>query len=235
MLKIIPIIALTTFISVNGQVQEVPINSSEAIAYEVNAVTDLGDPDNLATTETETTETTETTEPSEAPEPIVQIINDNSEEVALLSEAVELLAENSTTVTGTVNSSVLDLMDRMVDSYPDYYKYAGFRTSTDDSYQTTLYIAKRATVNGSTIIFSEDCVSVNFARYQQSGYTGYVYYEVVDSPGASVDVNSNSIVYTNVLDSYPALGNKSQIDSSYIWIMLLIGAVLIIFTRRNKQ
>lgn len=232
---------LTTFISVNGHVQTVSADSTEVQAYEQEAVTDIGNPDNLDSTlsieetqapETETTET-ETSE-KEIPEQTIQIVTDNTEEIALLSEAVELMAENSSTVTGTVNTTVLNLMDRMVDSYPDYYKYAGFRIDSDDSYRTTLYLSKRATSDGNTIAFGDDCIAVNFYRYYENNYSSYVYYDVTESPNASVDVNSNSIVYTNALKGYPSLGTKEQTDTSLIWILLLVGASLIIFTRRNK-
>lgn len=230
---------LTTFISVNGQVQAVPADSPEAAAYAVNAVTDIGDPEYLTeteTTETETTET-ETTEMENAEtNPTTTIIEtDNSEEVALLSEAVELLGENSSSVTGTVNSSVLDLMDRMTDSYPAYYKHAGFRTSADDSYNTTLYIAKRARADGNKITFSEDCICINFARYASSGYSSYVYYDVTETPFATVDVTSHSIVYTDVLDGYPTLGTKEAFPEEYLWIALLAVVAVVLFLRRSRH
>lgn len=236
MLSILLSFMLTSFISVDGNLVET--TASEAMAYEETVVTDIGNPDNLNATETTEIETTEieTTETQTTETTTTQTIyiEDNAEEVALLSEAVELLAENSSSVTGTVNTSVLDLMDRMVDSYPDYYTYAGFRTSQDDSYTTTLYIAKRADTDGNTIIFSEDCIAVDFARYQQSGYSSYIYYNVYDSPNATVDISSRSIVYTNVLDGYPSLGTKSQFPTEYIWISLLLVGVVILFTRKHS-
>lgn len=226
------IIALTTFISVGGQIVEVAEDSALKAAYEENVVTDIGNPDNL-----DNTLSMEDLEASVSANDAVTYVmqSDNTEVVALLEESVMLLSENSSTVTGSLNSSVLDLMDRMTDSYPSYYKYAGFRTSLDDAYSATLYIAKKATVNGSTITFSEDCVSIDFSRYYNNYNTSYIYYTVTPSPNASVNVNGNSIVYTNVLDGYPSLGNKSKVSEEYIWIAVFAILAVVIFVRRNSQ
>lgn len=231
---------LTTFISVNGQIMEV--SAAEATSYEETVVTDIGNPDNLNTTETESaqstetteTESTETTETETTETPTTIIVQDNSEVVALLSEQVELLSENSSSVTGTVNSTVLTLMDRMVDSYPDFYEYAGFRTNEDDSYASTLYIAKKATSDGNTITFSEDCKAVYFYRTTTSTYNGYLYYTVADAPNATLDVTSNSIVYTNVLEGYPTLGTKPQFPTAYVWVIIFAVLFIGIMIRRGN-
>lgn len=225
---------LTSFISVNGQVMETtPMIAS---AYEETVVTDIGNPENVASEETLESElSSEETFTSETPgETQTEIVyEDNSQEVMLLSEAVELLAENSASVTGTLNSSVLNLMDRMVDSYPDYYTYAGFRTSSDDNYASVLYISKYADVDGNTITFGEDCKAIHFTRYTESGYSSYLYYDVYDSPNATVDVTTHSIVYTDALESSPALGTKTQIPTEIIWLGFALAGFAIIFTRRH--
>lgn len=238
------VFALTTFISVNGQLMEVPTDSEIYNSYIENQVTDIGNPLNLVTeevTESESqsgseSELTATPEPTVEPtaEPSVVVV-DNEEEVELLTTAVELLAENSDTVTGTVNSTVLTLMDRMIDSYPSFYKYAGFRTSDDDSYASTLYISKSAKVEGDTITFGEDCVAVDFARQVTNNYTGYIYYNVIESPSASVNVNSGTIVYTNIMKGYPSLGSKSFFSEHWIWVAVFILFASLLFNRRNKN
>lgn len=224
------VLLVSTFITVNGTVQEVPADSPEYAQYQENVVTDIGNPGNLETTLSITDEETETVSSGDSATAV-----DNEQIVSLLAEQVELLAENSTTVTGTINTSVLDLMDRMIDDYPSYYKYAGFRVDSEDSYRTTLYIAKRATVANGNITFSDDCVAVNFYRYTQTGYSSYIYYDITDAPNATVNVNSNSIVYTNALDGYPSLGDKTKTPDEYIWIGIFALFALVFFLRRSKN
>lgn len=229
----LPVMLLTTFISVNGQIAEVPVNSQEAVAYVQETATDIGNPDNLNFDDIESTltiDTMPTPEPTSVPDVADNDLTDNS--AVMLTEMVELLSENSSSVIGTVNSSVLNLMDRMVDSYPDFYRYAGFRTNTDDSYSTTLYLAKKATTDGNTITFSDDCISITFDRYTQNGYSSYIYYDISEAPGASVNVSEHSIVYTDVLEGYPSLGTKTQIPTDYVWIGLITMVMLALFLRR---
>lgn len=161
-------------------------------------------------------------------------LDKESELISLLSQSVSLLSENSASVTGTVNSTVLDLMDRMVNGYPDR-KYIAFRTDTDDSYKTTLFLAKRAKVNGKTVTFSEDCIAVHFYRYYNSSSygSGYLYYTVSDSPSASVTIGNQSIVYTNTITGYPTLGdNPSQVTPDYLLLIAIFACILILIFKR---
>lgn len=237
-------LALTAFISVNGQLVEVEKTSDEYKNYIENAVTDIGNPANIFEV-SEEIEPTPSTEPAVEPDtvttvssgdavPYVMIEQNNEEEIALMTAMVDLLAENSDSATGTINSTILTLMDRMIDSYPSYYQYAGFRTDADDSYASKLYISKQASSNGNTITFGSDCIAVEFYRYTTSNYNGYIVYNTYESPYASVDVGSNTIVYTNVLDGYPSLGTKPKSSDEWIWIGLLGVVVIVIFTRRNN-
>lgn len=225
-------IALTTFISVDGHVVAVEQNSPEAVYYNENAITDIGNPDNLESAQT-TDEVSGNDIITDNTKSVVSY--DNSEEISLLSDAVELLAENSTSVTGTMNSTVLNLMDRIIQDYPSYYKYAGLRISDDDSYRSVLYISKRASVNGDTITFSDDCIAVNFYRYQQTGYTSYVYYDITDSPGATVNVSGDTIVYTNCIKGYPALGTVKQSNEDMFYVVIFAAVICIILIRKKKH
>lgn len=245
----------TTFISLNGQLVEVSVGSSEALSYAANAVTDIGDPDNVASftlenpdetsngdTGTEspevTPEPTATPEPTSTPEPTVTPEPGTEEmgsEAELLSDAVELLAENSTTVTGTINTTVLGLMDRIIDDYPDYYEYAGFRIDSDDAYRATLYISKHGSHENGTITFGDDCIAVDFYRYSNNYASSYVYYEITDTPEATVDISTNTIVYTDVIDGYPALGTRTPQTDENIWLGFFALGMLIIFLRRKNH
>lgn len=228
---------MTTFVSVNGSVQTVDADSQQAVEYQTESVTDIGNPDNLVSTLSIAEESESFSDGDSVSEEVTEeeIYTDESQIVSLLSEQVELLAENSSTVTGTVNSQVLGMMDRIINDYPEYYKYAGFRVDADDSYRTTLYIAKTATAQNGIITFSDDCKAVNFYRTTSSSYTNYIYYTVTDSPGATVDVNSNSIVYTNVLDAYPTLGSVAKQSSDRLWIVIAVEFVIAIIIRRTSN
>lgn len=255
MLNYILMLGLTAFVSVNGQLYQVPRDSevysqyrsgAEITVEDIELLSEVVEPTAEPTTEPTAEPTAEstaepTTEPtaeptaSPTPEPSVVVV-DNEEEVALLSDMVDLLAENSDTATGTLNSSVLALMDRMIDAYPTFYKYAGFRTSEDDSYQSTLYISKDMEVEGDTITFGSDCTAVTFARQTtSSGYSGYIYYNISESPHASVNVNSGTIVYTNCLKGYPTLGTKSFFSEHWIWVAVFVLLASLLFNRRTSH
>lgn len=228
---------LTTFISVNGSVMPVDSNSEAYIDYAENAITDIGNPETLTikngesdTQEDNTTQEDEVSSGDIAGTTVVY--TDTSEMVSLLSDTVELLSENSSTVTGTINTTILDMCDRIIDDYPSHYKYAAFRIDSDDSYRTILYIAKKATLDGDTITFSDDCIAVNFYRTTIStGYNGYIYYNVTDSPNATVTIGSNSIVYTNVIEGYPALGNKTPVSYDWLYIILMVIILIVVLVR----
>lgn len=214
---------LTTFISVNGNVVPVDADGTAYASYIAEADTDIGD-----NTITENTPSTYGLDDPAGDNTVsdgnaIVLQADTSQMVSLLSDTVQLLSENSATVTGTVNTTVLDMCDRIIDDYPAHYKYAAFRIDSDDSYRTTLYIAKKATYAGGTVTFSEDCIAVNFYRTTTSGgYSGYIYYNVSDAPSASVYIGNDSIVYTNVIDGYPALGNKTPVSNDWLYIILIV-------------
>lgn len=252
----LPILLLTTFISIGGQIKEVPVDSPEAVAYE-QTLTDsgkydfdyvpvqkllLGDGkhevlyvDTLPDPDTELTvsdgDVAKNTVSSG--DIIPYVLLDDGEIAGLLNEQIELLAENSSSVTGTLNSTVLDLMDRMVDDLPSYYKYAGFRTNADDAYQATLYLSKDAKYNNNVITFGDDCIAIRFYRLSQgNNYNYYLTYERYESPNSTVTINDNTIIYTNVVDGFPALGNHQKFEIEYFWIGIFVVLASIIFTRR---
>lgn len=235
---------LTAFISSNGNVVAVDLDSTAYQEYIAEADTDIGDNTINESTLSKTAESSEDEtgnidndtlsvsdgDSSDGDSSVTYL--DTTEMVSLLSDTVELLSENSSTVTGTVNTTVLDMCDRIIDDYPSHYKYAAFRIDSDDSYRTTLYIAKKATYDNGTITFSDDCIAVNFYRTTtSSGYTGYIYYNVSDAPSASVYIGDDSIVYTNVIDGYPTLGNKTPTNNDWLYIMLLVIILVIVIVK----
>ena len=240
----IPVMLLTTFISVGGQLQEVPIDSPQAIEYS-QTETDIGKytfETTLATGHVSNDAVMAVKNDVSSGDAVSDVSGgdmtqfvmiDNTEITELLNEQIELLAENSSSVTGTMNSTVLDLMDRMVDDLPSYYKYAGFRTNADDAYQATLYLSKDAKYNNNIITFGDDCIAVRFYRITQgNNYNYYLTYERYESPNSTVRINDNTIFYTNVVDGYPALGNHQKFEIEYFWIGIFLVLATIIFTRR---
>lgn len=237
MITLICTAILTTFISVNGNVAAVDAESEAYKEYLANAVTDVGNPEALTLTDEETDSQEEDTTQEDTVSAgdtsgTTLVYTDASEMVSLLSDTVELLSENSSTVTGTINTTILDMCDRIIDDYPSHYKYAAFRIDSDDSYRTILYIAKKAKLDGDTITFSDDCIAVNYYRTTiSSGYSGYIYYNVTDSPNATVTIGSNSIVYTNVIEGYPVLGNKTPVSYDWLYIVLLVIILIVVLMR----
>ena len=70
------------------------------------------------------------------------------DDVAAMSDGIMLLASDSAAANGYLSSTILDLMDRIVDGYGSDYEYLGFRTSQDDSYSAVLYIGRMVPVPG---------------------------------------------------------------------------------------
>lgn len=240
----LPIMLLTTFISLNGQIAQVPIDSPQAVAYQ-QTETDIGEYDfDINTSKEEdgldaiSGDIVGDVSGGDVSfgDNVAMLLTDNTEITELLNEQIELLAENSSSVTGTMNSTVLDLMDRMVDDLPSYYKYAGFRTDADDAYCATLYISKSASYNNDVITFGDDCIAVRFYRLTQgNNYNYYLTYERYESPNSTVRVNDNTIIYTNVVDGFPALGNHQKFEIEYFWIGIFLVLASIIFTRRMSN
>lgn len=127
--------------------------------------------------------------------------------VELLEEQVDLLSQSSLASSGNMNSQILELMDRIVNGLSSDCKYAGFRVSNTDAYRCTLYVSTKADLSGDWINFGSDCVAVDFYRYS-NGSTNYLYYTTNSSPGSSVYAGGNTIVYTNVIEYSPTLGES---------------------------
>lgn len=226
----LPIMLLTTFISLNGQIAQVPVDSPQAIAYQ-QTETDIGKYNFDSTHSTDVSDGDALPDVSSGDSNPIMMFSD-PQITELLNEQIELLAENSSTVTGTMNSTVLDLMDRMVDDLPSYYNYAGFRTNVDDAYQATLYLSKSASFNNNVITFGDDCIAVKFFRLSQNNYNYYLTYERYESPDSTVRINDNTIIYTNVVDGFPSLGKHQKFEIEYFWIGIFVVLATIIFTRR---
>ncbi len=168
-------------------------------------------------------------------DPVVPSSPDLDEEILqLMQEQVSLLAESSATVTGSMNSQILDLMERIVNGLPAGYQYAAFRTSTNDQYAASLYIGKKADASGDTVLFGGDCVRVDFLRYTSSG-TSYIYYTIHDAPNSVVHWNNRVLFYTNVLEYHPTLGEPSGRGLSVGELLGCLFFVAVLFYVLNRR
>jgi hypothetical protein len=151
-------------------------------------------------------------------------------------EAVVALASETTSALGTVNGTVLDIMDRIVDGLPPSHRYVAFRTSTSDGYLTNLYIAKRVSVNGKALTFSDDCLLVSFDRVT-SGGVQYLRYYYTAVGASTVTVAGNTVVYTNCLPNYPILGRLvvpgSDFGFSLAFVFFGVVVAYVLFRRKS--
>lgn len=154
--------------------------------------------------------------------------------VELLEEQISLLSEASASVTGTMNSQVLDLMDRIVNGLPAGYKYAAFRTSSTDSYAASLYIGKKVDVSGDTILFGGDCVRVDFLRTSGSS-SNYIYYYQSSASDSVVSYSDRSILYTNCLDYHPTLGDSQERGLTFGQLLASLFFVAVVYYVLNRR
>lgn len=154
--------------------------------------------------------------------------------VELLEEQIALLAETSASVAGTMNSQVLDLMDRIVNGLPSGYKYAAFRTSVNDSYAASLYIGNKVDVSGDTILFGGDCIRVDFLRTSGSG-SNYIYYYQSNASNSVIDYHDRSILYTNCLDYHPTLGDSQERGLTFGQLLAALFFLAVVYYVLNRR
>lgn len=145
---------------------------------------------------------------------IEQIFSDgDTYNVSLLSDEVqELLVNALTPASGSLGSSTLDYFDRVVSGLPSDYKYIGYRTSTDDSYDGVLYFGDDYEVEGNVITFGKDTTELRVVRESSSGYNQVTNYYEKEIDGASIayDLGGSTVYYTNAEVGYPVMGGVTQ-------------------------
>lgn len=129
--------------------------------------------------------------------------------VSLLSDEVQELIVNALSpASGSLGSSTIDYFDRVVSGLPSDYKYIGYRTSSDDSYDGVLYFGDDYEIENNVITFGEDTTELRVVRENSSGYNTVTnYYEnVIDGASIAYDLNGSTVYYTNAEFGYPLMG-----------------------------
>ena len=133
----------------------------------------------------------------------------DSYNISLLSDEVqELLVNALSPASGSLGSSTIDYFDRVVSGLPSDYKYIGYRTSSDDSYDGVLYFGDDYEIKNNVITFGEDTTELRVIRESSSGYNTVTnYYEnVIDGASIAYDLNGSTVYYTNAEVGYPLMG-----------------------------
>ena len=129
--------------------------------------------------------------------------------VSLLSDEVQELIVNALSpASGSLGSSTIDYFDRVVSGLPSDYKYIGYRTSSDDSYDGVLYFGNDYEIENNVITFGEDTTELRVVRESSSGYNTVTNYYENEIDGASIayDLNGSTVYYTNAEVGYPVMG-----------------------------
>ena len=129
--------------------------------------------------------------------------------ISLLSDEVQELIVNALSpASGSLGSSTIDYFDRVVSGLPSDYKYIGYRTSSDDSYDGVLYFGDDYEIENNVITFGEDTTELRVVRVSSGGYNTVTnYYEnVIDGASIAYDLNGSTVYYTNSEVGYPLLG-----------------------------
>lgn len=129
--------------------------------------------------------------------------------VSLLSDEVQELIVNALSpASGSLGSSTIDYFDRVVSGLPSDYKYIGYRTSSDDSYDGVLYFGDDYEIENNVITFGEDTTELRVVRESSGGYNTVTNYYEDEIDGASIayDLNGSTVYYTNAEVGYPVMG-----------------------------
>lgn len=129
--------------------------------------------------------------------------------VSLLSDEVQELIVNALSpASGSLGSSTIDYFDRVVSGLPSDYKYIGYRTSSDDSYDGVLYFGDDYEIENNVITFGKDTTELRVVRETSTGYNAVTNYYENEIDGASIayDLNGSTVYYTNAEVGFPLMG-----------------------------
>lgn len=136
-----------------------------------------------------------------------QIMDVSSGDAAAISTPVSYQAVTynvyavPSSATGYPNSSSVAYLEDVVAGYPVGYDYVAYRTSDEYAQPMVLIIGPKASVSGDTVSI-ENADIIELVYNQGSGYNSYVTRSYSQDPAASVTLNPESLVYTNVLPGY---------------------------------
>lgn len=169
-------------------------------------------------------------EEDSSPTQEIMVVNtvDGSVPVTLSDEVTTALLEATTPAGGSLGSTTLDYFDRVVSGLPYDYKYVGYRTNADNSYDGVLYYGRDYDIEDGVITFGKDAKEITVTRVSSSGYSTYTDYSITDAEGAEISLSQDGevVYYTNAEIGYPVMGG---IEQPFSYAPLLVGCLIVAF------
>lgn len=166
----------------------------------------------------------------EAPETVTgsDDFSDSEPAVMVLSEELTRAIVSIAPAPGSLNSSVLDYFDRVVDGLDYDYGYVAVKTGVDN-YSATLFYGEDFDYNGSEVLFGAESVRIDVTRYS-SGTTNYIQYDHSDASDSvvPVSVDGNYLYYSNIAPGFARLGTYDK-SPGYGILMGILIFVLIVY------
>lgn len=150
-------------------------------------------------------------------------------DVSVLSdEIVELYTINQNVANQYLSSAIVTVFDKAISGASYGSDYVAWRDDVSDSNSGYLIIGK-GKVNGSNITFESGAILCHYYRTWISS-TNYQYnYSVVHTDDAYSINFSNRLIYTNLIEGYPVLGDRIDTKSDKTFFLIAVGIILIIF------
>lgn len=171
-----------------------------------------------------------------APDPVDYVTYSDVE--SIVTQAMEVSTKASVDVANAyLSSSIVDCFSRVVAGLPAGTHYVAYRNNSSDSYEGYLLFDKSGKYTGDSLSFSSGTL-VHYYRYSyQSGYqTYYDYRYSVESVGEMViDLNNQSLVYTDLVDGYPALSVSFDSDRNISFFVIWGCVALIVYIIFRKK
>jgi len=155
----------------------------------------------------------------------------SSGNASLLAELQAISSGQDQAAENYLTSAIVDVMDRVVRSHP-FCRYIGYRTSVNNATDGTLVYGVRSDASPGTVTIY-DGYKIDYYRYSywSGNQTHYEYrYTVTPVDEYTIDFGPNTLVYTNALSGYPALGVNY---TGYLIVGLVFIAFLAVLLRRH--
>lgn len=158
-------------------------------------------------------------------------------EYTMLQNYTAELAQSITSTQGYFNTSVLDILDRIVVGATQHY-YIAYRYDSD-AYNAYLYLSNDVKSSGTVYdLYDAELVHIYRVRYGTS--STYNYYLTRQQVGdVQLDIADGSMSYTNMIHGMPILGGRADYDiltnsQSITYGMLAVVIVLLLLTFRRR-
>ena len=163
-----------------------------------------------------------------------EVIPPVSDLSALSDEIIELYTINQNVANQYLSSSVVAVFDKAVSGAAYHADYVAWRDDVNDSNSGYLIIGK-GKVNGSNIVFESGAILCHYYRTWISSSNYQYNYSVVHT-GDSYNISFyNRLIYTNLIEGYPVLGDRIDNRSNitfYVTAVIVIIIIVIVLKRR---